>query len=145
MSLRVATAAAAADLAAIHAATFDEPWGADEIRTLLSGPGGFGLLTDGGFILCRAIAGEAEILTLAVKPDARRQGLGRTLVEAAAIVAAQGGAEAFFLEVASDNAAAIALYDAAGFERAGARRGYYQRPDGPVDALVMRRALNRDG
>jgi ribosomal-protein-alanine N-acetyltransferase len=145
MSLRVATVVDAAELAAIHAETFDEPWGADEIRTLLSGPGGFGLLTEGGFILCRAIAGEAEILTLAVKPDARRRGLGRTLVEAAAIVAAQGGASAFFLEVASDNAAALALYEAAGFEQAGARPGYYQRAQGAIDALVMRRALNSDG
>jgi ribosomal-protein-alanine N-acetyltransferase len=145
MSLRVATAADAAELAALHASAFDDPWGADEIHTLLSGPGGFGLLAEGGFILCRAIAGEAEILTLAVKPDARRQGLGRTLVEAAAIVAAQGGAEAFFLEVASDNTAAIALYEAAGFERAGGRKGYYQRTGSVMDALVMRRALNTDG
>jgi ribosomal-protein-alanine N-acetyltransferase len=145
MSLRIATAADAARLAALHAEAFDEPWGADAFATLLSGPGGYGLLADGGFILCRAIAGEAEILTLAVTPHARRQGLGRTLVEAAAIMAAQGGAGTFFLEVASDNAAAISLYRAAGFERAGARTGYYQRPDGAVDALVMRRTLNTDG
>ena len=46
------------------------------------------------------------------------------------------------LEVADDNAGAIALYSGAGFGRVGARRGYYPRETGAVDALVMRRDLN---
>jgi ribosomal-protein-alanine N-acetyltransferase len=128
-------------LAALHAQAFDTPWGEAEIGVLLDGPGGFALLDDGGFILCRAIAGEAEILTLAVAPDARRSGKGRALVEAAAVLAAQAGAGSFFLEVAEDNTAAVALYRAAGFAEVGRRRAYY----GQVDAIVMRRALNRAG
>jgi ribosomal-protein-alanine N-acetyltransferase len=47
-----------------------------------------------------------------------------------------------FLEVAADNLAAIALYQATGFIKVGVRKGYYPHPDGAKDALVMRRALN---
>jgi ribosomal-protein-alanine N-acetyltransferase len=95
-----------------------------------------------GFILCRSIAGEAEILTIAVDPAARRRGWGAALVEVAAGVAAETGAEALFLEVAVDNAAAIALYQSTRFAKVGLRKGYYPHPDGAKDAVVMRRALN---
>ncbi|HRD28628.1 MAG TPA: GNAT family N-acetyltransferase, partial [Caulobacter sp.] len=64
---------------------------------------------------------------------------GRVLVEAAAATAAARGADSLFLEVSADNAAALALYAAAGFEPAGLRKGYYA--DG-ADALVLRRTLN---
>ena len=133
-------------LAALHAQAFATPWDAVEIAALLGGAGGFALLAEGkGFILCRAIAGEAEILTLAVAPAARRAGLGRALIEAAATTAGAAQAQALFLEVAADNDAALALYRAAGFADAGRRAGYYPRASGAVDAVVMRRALNRDG
>jgi len=134
-------------LAAVHGLAFQPGWSAEEIADLGSGPGVFGLIVEDpgpiGMILCRAVAGEAEILTLAVDPAGRRQGVGRALVEAAAGLAAAQGAEEMFLEVAVDNAAALALYEAAGFTRAGRRPGYYARTDGPaVDAVVMRRELN---
>ena len=87
----------------------------------------------------RAVADEAEILTLAVTPLVRRNGAGRALVEAAAAIAAARGADSLFLEVAATNAAALGLYAASGFETAGLRRAYYA--DG-ADALVMRRTLN---
>lgn len=139
--MRLATPQDVPALAALHAQAFTAPWGEAEIGVLLDGPGGFALLDDGGFILCRAIAGEAEILTLAVAPTARRSGKGRALVEAAASLAIQTGAQSFFLEVAEDNAAAVALYRAAGFAEVGRRRAYY----GQIDAIVMRRALNSEG
>ena len=48
-----------------------------------------------------------------------------------------------WLEVAVDNAAAVALYEKAGFETTGRRPRYYARPSGErVDALLMRRLLN---
>lgn len=148
MRLRGATAEDAPALAALHARAFDRPWGAEEIARLMSAMGGFALLAEGddgpqGFILARAIGGEAEILTLAVDPSARRSGTGAALVEAAAGLAAQGGANALFLEVAADNEAALALYARTGFRQAGLRRAYYPREGmRAVDALVLRRALN---
>ncbi|MEM1342501.1 MAG: GNAT family N-acetyltransferase, partial [Pseudomonadota bacterium] len=84
----------------------------------------------------RLLPGEAEILTLAVQPEARRQGLGRLLVQE--LIAQATGAERVFLEVAESNQAARALYAACGFEEIGRRPGYYAYSDGGAeDALVM--------
>jgi ribosomal-protein-alanine N-acetyltransferase len=127
-------------LAVLHAAAFERPWDEPAFEALLVTFNVFGLLLDGqGFILCRAVADEAEILTLAVAPTVRRNGVGRALVEAAADLARARGADSLFLEVAATNTAALALYASAAFETAGLRRAYYA--DG-ADALVMRRALN---
>ena len=80
--------------------------------------------------------------SIAVTPDARRRGVGKALVRAAMGAAAQAGADAAFLEVAVDNAPAAALYAGLGFRRIGLRKGYYDHPEGEVDALVMRLDLN---
>ncbi|MGR4862587.1 ribosomal protein S18-alanine N-acetyltransferase [Caulobacter sp. LARHSG274] len=133
-------------LADLHDRAFARPWTAEAFETLLKSPGVFAVLGEGdqpqGFILCRAIAGEAEILTVAVAPAARRRGWGAALVEMAAGLAREAGAEALFLEVADDNQAAVKLYEATGFDRVGLRKGYYPHPDGARDAVVMRRTLN---
>jgi len=131
----------AAALAALHAQAFGAPWTEAEIAALLRGPGGAALEVDGGFILLRVAAGEAEVLTLAVRPGARRRGVGRALVRAGLQAAERAGAEAMFLEVAADNGAALALYAGEGFAEVGRRRGYYARPGEAADALVLRRAL----
>lgn len=96
----------------------------------------------GGFALFALAADEAEVLTLAVAPGARRRGLGAALLAAAAAAAAARGARSIHLEVAEDNAAARALYARAGFAETGRRRGYYARPGGRTDALRLRRALD---
>ena len=136
-------------LAACHALSFEAPWSASEIINLLDGPGAFALAvtdTDGvaGLILCRTIADEAEILTLATAPDRRRRGVARALLEAATQLALGRGATALFLEVAADNAAAIALYEGAGYSQVGVRARYYVGADGAVDALVFRRGLTSE-
>lgn len=128
-------------LAAIHATAFPpaEAWGPDAMRLMLEMPGAFGLWSPArGLVLARAAAGESEILTLAVTPDARRQGLGAELLGTAMQTALLHGATEMFLEVAAGNTAALALYRAAGFVEVGRRRHYY----GDVnDALVLRRGL----
>lgn len=132
----------AAALAAIHAACFPpaERWDERAMASLLAQPGVFGLIDpEGGCVLARIAADEAEILTLAVVPERRRQGRGRALLDAARREAAQAGALALFLEVAEDNAAALALYAAQGFGPVGRRRAYYP---GGGDALVLRGTLD---
>lgn len=130
-------------LAEMRARAFRTPWSVQAFAELLDAPEVFGLIADGGFALARAAAGEAELLLVAVEPNARRRGLGRFLLRAVLEAAAARGAGGMFLEVAADNAAALALYAGEGFARVGVRRGYYARPGAaPVDALVMRRALN---
>lgn len=136
-------------MADLHARAFDHPWPARDIAELMASPGAFALAVgDGesfaGFILCRAIAGEAEVLTLAVDPAARRRGFARALVDAAALMARSAQADVMFLEVSAGNLPAVALYEAAGFVRAGLRRGYYDLgAAGTADALVMRLELGR--
>lgn len=136
-------------MAAVHAASFDDAWSAADIGDLLRGPGGFGLTVRDGqdgalaaFAIARAIAGEAEVLTVAVHPAHRRRGSGRALIEAIALRAAAVGATRLLLEVASDNDAALALYRTAGFARIGERRAYYSRQGRAVDAQVLSRDLN---
>lgn len=126
-------------LAAIHREAFGaESWSEESLATLLDSPFVIGLIQEGGFILARAVAGEAEILTLAVLPDRRRQGIGRALLEAALQQATQRHADHIFLEVDAANAAALALYRAAGFVEAGTRPDYY----GPgQSALLLSRRL----
>ncbi|WP_212525021.1 GNAT family N-acetyltransferase [Actibacterium sp. MT2.3-13A] len=131
-------------LAALHAGAFTtpRPWRAGEFETLLASPGVFVLGDAAGFVLGRVIADEAELLTIAVAPEARRQGKGRALVARFETEARARGAEDAFLEVAADNAPARALYHAAGYALAGRRKGYYHAPDGArIDALVLRKAL----
>jgi ribosomal-protein-alanine N-acetyltransferase len=142
----------AALLAALHAAAFGESWSAGTLAELLAHPRAFALMaTQGaptaaeplGFILCRTAAEECEILTLAVRPAARRQGIGTTLLRAAMTRAAAAGARVVFLEVAEDNDPAQALYRRAGFAPVGRRRGYYRPAGGGTagDALVLRRTI----
>lgn len=136
-----AQAVHAVAMAAIHAAAFPkgQSWGPDAIALQLGLPGTFGLIAEGGMVLARAAADEAEILTLAVVPAARRRGLGRALLDAARREASRRGARAMFLEVSSGNRAARALYSAAGFAEVGRRGRYY--PDG-TDALILRASLS---
>jgi ribosomal-protein-alanine N-acetyltransferase len=129
---------AAARLADVHAGAFDTPWDAAAFAALLDQAGVFVVEEADGFILMRAVADEAEILTLAVRPGARRRGVGGRLVAQGAAAAAARGAVQLFLEVADDNAAARALYARAGFVEAGRRPGYYTRADGTRwDALLL--------
>ncbi|MCR5878040.1 GNAT family N-acetyltransferase [Phenylobacterium sp. J367] len=150
MRLDWATADDAEALAAAHAFGFPHRWDAKAFADLFDGPGVFGLMIrDGedlaGMALCRTVLGEMEVLTIAVDPQRRRRGLARALMTAALGAAREAGAEACFLEVAADNAAAEALYRALGFRDAGLRRAYYDRgPAGRVDARVMRLDLTSD-
>ena len=142
-AVRAADAASAASLAALHRACFDEPWDEAAIRQLLAMPGAFAYEVGtpsglDGLVVARIAGGEAEILTIGVRPEARGTGLGRRLLEAAAIHAAALGAEALFLEVAEDNHAALRLYETSGFYLVGMRPGYYRREGAPVAARTLK-------
>ena len=138
-----ADAALAGPLASLHRACFDEAWDEAAMRELLAMPGAFAYAAGGlrqldGVVIARFGGGEAVILTIGVRPQARGQGLGRRLLDAAAIHAAALGAEALFLEVAEDNHAALRLYERSGFYLAGMRPGYYRRAGAPVAARTLK-------
>ena len=132
------------DMAALHGRCFTSPrpWMAAEFAAIVCDPLCFTLIESGGFLIGRAVADEAEILTLAVDPEARRRGNGARLVQEFLAEAQSRGAASAFLEVAADNQPAIALYLQAEFAKVGLRRGYYAQPDcAAVDAVVMQRAV----
>jgi L-phenylalanine/L-methionine N-acetyltransferase len=76
-------------------------------------------------------------LGLMVASDARRQGVGRALLQAAVDWAGGAGVRKLELHVFPWNDAAIALYEAFGFEREGYRKGHYHRAGEDVDAILM--------
>jgi ribosomal-protein-alanine N-acetyltransferase len=133
---------AAALLAEIHAEAFpaNQAWGAAAFTSMLALPGHFGLIAISqdqplGFALARAQGPEAEIVTIAVRPGAHGQGFGRLLLTSVMAEAARRGAVEIFLEVAEPNAAARALYAAAGAREVGRRPRYYADA---ADAFVLR-------
>ncbi len=128
------------ELAALHAACFTvpRPWTSAEFASLLASPTVVAITTTHGFALGRVTADEAELLTIAVHPDARRQGTGRKLLSDLIDRIAARGATALFLEVSAENDSAIALYRAAGFAEAGRREAYYSDGRRRIDALVLR-------
>jgi ribosomal-protein-alanine N-acetyltransferase len=131
----------------LHARAFDKGWSASEIAKLMENTVVFALISRGadaqGFVMAWAAAGDAELLTVAVVPEARRKGVGASLVTSAGVAALVRGAASMHLEVAEDNAAARALYAKLGYEEAGRRHAYYAGEGGSVDAIVMRRTLPR--
>ncbi|MEP7182754.1 MAG: ribosomal protein S18-alanine N-acetyltransferase [Betaproteobacteria bacterium] len=135
-------------VAALEASIHAAPWTIGNFRDALSA----GYCARVGVREGRIVAfgvlmlapGEAQLLNLSVVTDARRQGLGRTLLDLFVVDARRLGAEQVFLEVRESNTAAIALYEAEGFARIARRVSYYPGAgvDAPrEDALVMRRAL----
>ena len=132
-------------MAALHATSFERPWSANDIAKLLTNPAVFALSfaneTPEGFALAWAAAGDSELLTIAVMPEARRKGFGAVLVEAVIAQAVLRGAQALILDVAEDNPAARALYARLGFVEMGRRKDYYLTSQGPSDALTLRRVF----
>lgn len=138
-ALTLALAGDAPRLATLQNAAFPDAWSVAFFVELLGQEGVFALCAGmDGFILVRAVAGEAEILTFAVAPAARRGGLGRALLAAAMARAAQTGAQQMFLEVGITNIPAISLYSCMGFREVGRRPAYYQHGTNIAeDALVL--------
>lgn len=133
------------EMATLHARGFagqERGWSAGEFADLLQSPHVFALGDARAFALGRAVAGEAELLTLATDPAHRRQGLAHAVLCAFEEVAAHRGALRAFLEVAADNDAALALYRSRGFDEIARREGYYPCATAPaVAALILQKRL----
>lgn len=142
--LRPATAADVTPIAALERAVFSDPWSAESIRETIGMPWIFTHVAEEsagrilGYVFCREVAGESELLNIAVDPTERRSGIGKALLAAALAWVAERGAVETFLEVRASNAGAIALYEREGFRAVGRRPDYYQHP--VEDAILYRRA-----
>ncbi len=84
---------------------------------------------------------ELQITVVAVDPEHRRQGLGRTVLKQLLVDASSAGARLAILDVAEDNHGALALYGALGFHTIGRRAGYYRNGK---DALIQSLELQTD-
>lgn len=145
--LRAATPDDAARIAVLQRSAFDDRWSAESVGRLLSGPASLSLIAEAcdgaaGFLIGQCVADTAEVIAVAVAQNHRRRGWGSALLAGFEAVAATSGAERALLDVAADNAAALALYRARGYEAVARRDRYYTtgRAD-PVDALVMVKML----
>lgn len=125
-------------LSAIHRACFDASWQPQAIMALFETPGTYACVHSQGFILCRASGEQADLMTFAVLPNARKHGIGVALLADALNVARGMGAGAMFLEVSEGNAGAIKLYEKQGFSALTTRKNYYASGE---NALLMRKSL----
>ena len=120
-------------LANLHQKCFpNKPWSADDFRDLKNS-GCEIIMSENGFIVYRIAVDEAEIITIGVNPDFRRQGIAAAMVGIIEKTLKNQGVKKIFLEVASNNIPAQKLYENSGFIRVGLRPKYY---DG-VDAILM--------
>jgi [ribosomal protein S18]-alanine N-acetyltransferase len=137
----------AAAIAALHGVSFRRGWSEQEVDGLLLDrhviahrAGTSGKLV--GFIMSRLVEDEAEILSVAVAARAQGRGLARNLLTLHLRRLAGLGCRTVFLEVDEHNAAAIKLYDRAGFSEVSRRANYYPGSGGkPAAALILRRDL----
>ena len=138
-----------AALARLHEACFpDDAWDSAALTTILAMPGTEGRIACSdareitGVLITQCLGEDAEILTLGVLPTQRRRGIAKALLTDFVARARALGSVQIMLEVAADNAAALALYRAFGFEHQGTRRNYYRRAAGTaMDAWRLRLAI----
>jgi ribosomal-protein-alanine N-acetyltransferase len=126
--------AARPDLAALmriqRASAGAAQWASEGVtRCIVAEVGGY----VAGFLAYQQLAGEVEVMNLAVDPPQRRRGVGRALLN---FLLGQTIGDVF-LEVRAGNASAQRFYEEAGFREVGRRAAYYRNP--PEDAIVMRR------
>lgn len=90
-----------------------------------------------GFSLCRTVAGESELLLIAVLPGEQRRGVGTLLLDHFLDNARKDGVSRVHLEVRDGNPA-IGMYHFAGFSPVGRRRNYYHAVSGKrYDAITL--------
>ncbi|MBQ7923450.1 MAG: ribosomal protein S18-alanine N-acetyltransferase [Clostridia bacterium] len=125
----------------IEQRSFSTPWSRESFQSALTAVGTeIWLLTDEnekirGFGCVMTIAGDGEVLNIAVDPDYRGMGYGDKLLLALLDSAVRNEAEQVFLEVRESNTAARNLYEKHGFQPIGIRKRYYSNPT--EDAVCM--------
>jgi [ribosomal protein S18]-alanine N-acetyltransferase len=145
IKIRPLTTADVAAVLDIHGKSFEDPW--QDIHSLIhlhSSVGWIGIHLDEpvGFILWQLVRGEADVLSFAVLPEHRKQGVGRLLYAASEKAFSSQGITQIFLEVAQNNPVAIEFYKARGFIQTGVRKNYYSHNNQRVvNALTFSKTL----
>jgi [ribosomal protein S18]-alanine N-acetyltransferase len=115
------------ELAAFVKHRTSETWVAEEAKEIV-----------GFLVACRACNGQMHVITLDVREDWRRRGVGAALMDAAEGWGRARGLEVVSLETAEENLAAQAFYSKRGYAKLGEVKNYYA--DGST-AWVMGKPL----
>lgn len=138
------------EISQIHKASFTKGWEDGAIAEMLKTPSISGMVarladkkTIIAFLISRSVAKEAEIITIATAPNARRTGAGKSLMQEFIRESLTNRLTEMFLEVDENNIAAVTLYKSLGFKKVGERQGYYDNSQNNVNlensnALIMR-------
>lgn len=128
------------DIAAIDRQSNPSPWSEAVLQRYFAKQAIDACLIDDqcwGFCVYDQIAGEAELLLVAVAAQHRRLGLGTLMINHMLQQLQNSCAERVFLEVRQSNIAAIQLYEGLGFNQVGVRPNYYPVEQGREDALLL--------
>ncbi len=122
-------------------------WSADSFRSECAKDNGIVLACFSGDTVIALLSaytavGEADITSVAVRPEFRRRGLAYRLMENFEKLLPDD-TESIFLEVRESNSAAIALYEKCGFQRLSIRKNFYSEPR--ENAAVMQKKLTKEG
>ena len=131
------------EVAAIEEMSFSLPWSLESLELMLTEQASaLVALEDGrvlGYVGMMCVLDEGQIINVAVHPDARRRGVGRSLMQAAEAYAKERGIVFLSLEVRESNIAARSLYSSLGWEEQGIRKGFYSHP--VENACVMTKSI----
>ena len=109
-------------LSNLHQKCFpNKPWSADDFRELKQS-GCEIIMSENGFIVYRIVLDEAEIITIGVNPEKRRQGIASAMIGIIEKTIKNQGVNKIFLEVAANNIAGQKLYENCGFKVVGSRK-----------------------
>ena len=135
-----------APIAALEQQCFSDPWSEAAIAPELENPLSLWLVAEQGdtllgYIGSQSVPPEADMMNLAVAPEARRQGIAEALVHALEAALREKGTESLTLEVRVSNLPARTLYEKLDFEPVGLRKNYYFHPK--EDACILRKDWNQ--
>lgn len=133
-----------AQVAALEAICFRDPWSEKSVASELNNPLSHWLVAvedDAvlGYIGSQTVLDESDMMNVAVSPAHRRKGIAEALVLALADALREKGSVKLTLEVRASNAPAITLYEKLDFKPIGLRKNYYRNPK--EDALIMQKEL----
>ena len=131
-----------AQVAALEAICFADPWSEKSVASELTNPLSLWLVAmDGdrlaGSVGSQSVLGESDMMNVAVHPDYRRQGIAEALCNALVEALKKKENYCLTLEVRASNEPAKALYEKLGFIQVGLRKNYYRNPK--EDACILRK------